>query len=87
MNIFELCQYVFVLCALQHTGDRDEASHRGHQEVWEPQAVRHRRNRDDIAGFVRQGKDVQVVDAKTGQDLTRVTLTQVIMEDANQFIT
>jgi polyhydroxyalkanoate synthesis repressor PhaR len=39
-------------------------------------------NLDDIAGLVRQGKDVQVVDAKTGQDLTRVTLTQVIMEDA-----
>jgi polyhydroxyalkanoate synthesis repressor PhaR len=39
-------------------------------------------NLDDIAGFVRQGKNVQVVDAKTGQDLTRVTLTQVIMEDA-----
>jgi polyhydroxyalkanoate synthesis regulator protein len=39
-------------------------------------------NLDDIAGLVRQGKDVQVVGAKTGQDLTRVTLTQVIMEDA-----
>lgn len=39
-------------------------------------------NLDDIAGFVRQDKDVQVVDAKTGQDLTRVTLTQIIMEDA-----
>jgi polyhydroxyalkanoate synthesis repressor PhaR len=39
-------------------------------------------NLDDIAGLVRQGKDVQVIDAKTGQDLTRVTLTQVIMEDA-----
>ena len=39
-------------------------------------------NLDDIAGFVRQGKVVQVVDAKTGQDLTRLTLTQVIMEDA-----
>lgn len=39
-------------------------------------------NLDDIAGFVREGKDVQVVDAKTGQDLTRVTLTQIITEDA-----
>ncbi len=39
-------------------------------------------NLDDIAGLVRQGKDVQVVDAKTGQDLTRVTLTQIITEDA-----
>jgi polyhydroxyalkanoate synthesis repressor PhaR len=39
-------------------------------------------NLDDIAEFVRAGKEVQVVDAKTGQDLTRVTLTQIITEDA-----
>src|SRR5208337_5421129 len=39
-------------------------------------------NLDDIAEFVRAGKDVQVVDAKTGEDLTRVTLTQIITEDA-----
>jgi polyhydroxyalkanoate synthesis repressor PhaR len=39
-------------------------------------------NLDDIARFVREGKNVQVVDAKTGQDLTRVTLTQIITEDA-----
>jgi polyhydroxyalkanoate synthesis repressor PhaR len=39
-------------------------------------------NLDEIAGFIRAGKDVQVVDAKTGKDLTRVTLTQVITEDA-----
>jgi polyhydroxyalkanoate synthesis repressor PhaR len=39
-------------------------------------------NLDDIAAFLREGKDVKVVDAKTGQDLTRVTLTQIITEDA-----
>jgi polyhydroxyalkanoate synthesis repressor PhaR len=39
-------------------------------------------NLDDIARFVRGGKELQVVDAKTGQDLTRVTLTQIITEDA-----
>ena len=39
-------------------------------------------NLDDIAALVREGKDVKVVDAKTGQDLTRVTLTQIITEDA-----
>ena len=39
-------------------------------------------NLDDIARLIREGKDVQVVDAKTGRDLTRVTLTQVITEDA-----
>lgn len=39
-------------------------------------------NLDDIAAVIREGKDVKVVDAKTGHDLTRVTLTQIITEDA-----
>jgi polyhydroxyalkanoate synthesis repressor PhaR len=39
-------------------------------------------NLDQIAALIRQGRDVRVVDAKTGQDLTRVTLTQIITEDA-----
>jgi polyhydroxyalkanoate synthesis repressor PhaR len=39
-------------------------------------------NLDDLAAMVRAGKDVSVVDAKTGRDLTRVTLTQIITEDA-----
>ena len=39
-------------------------------------------NLDDIAALIREGKNVQVVDAKTGRDLTRVTLTQIITEDA-----
>ncbi len=41
-------------------------------------------NLDDIAGFIRNGREVQVIDAKTGQDLTRVTLTQIITEDAKE---
>jgi polyhydroxyalkanoate synthesis repressor PhaR len=39
-------------------------------------------NLDDLAELVREGKDVRVVDAKTGRDLTRVILTQIITEDA-----
>lgn len=39
-------------------------------------------NLDDLAALVRAGKDVRIVDAKTGRDLTRVTLTQIITEDA-----
>jgi polyhydroxyalkanoate synthesis repressor PhaR len=39
-------------------------------------------NLEDIAALVRNGKDVQVIDANTGEDLTRVTLTQIIVEDA-----
>ncbi len=39
-------------------------------------------NLEDVARLVKEGADVQVVDARTGEDLTRVTLTQIIMEDA-----
>jgi polyhydroxyalkanoate synthesis repressor PhaR len=39
-------------------------------------------NLEEIAALVRNGKDVQVLDAKTGEDLTRVILTQIILEDA-----
>jgi len=39
-------------------------------------------NLDDLAALVREGKEVRVVDAKSGRDLTRVTLTQIITEDA-----
>jgi len=39
-------------------------------------------NLEDLAALVRGGKEVRVVDAKTGHDLTRVTLTQIITEDA-----
>ncbi len=39
-------------------------------------------NLEDLAKMVRNGTDVQVVDATNGEDLTRVTLTQIIVEDA-----
>src|SRR5437588_10017992 len=39
-------------------------------------------NLDDLAEHIRAGREVRVVDAKTGRDLTRVTLTQIITEDA-----
>jgi polyhydroxyalkanoate synthesis repressor PhaR len=41
-------------------------------------------NLDELADLIRRGADIQVVDAKTGQDLTRATLTQIIMEDAKE---
>lgn len=38
-------------------------------------------NLEELAELVRNGNEVQVVDAKSGEDLTRVTLMQVIAED------
>jgi polyhydroxyalkanoate synthesis repressor PhaR len=39
-------------------------------------------NLDEIAELVKQGRDVKVVDAASGEDITRVVLTQIIMDDA-----
>jgi len=41
-------------------------------------------NLPEIAQLVREGAEVQVVDAKSGDDITRVILTQIIHEDARQ---
>ena len=41
-------------------------------------------NLPEIAQLVREGTEVQVVDAKSGEDITRVILTQIIHEDARQ---
>ena len=39
-------------------------------------------NLDEVAQAVRDGVDVQVVDATSGEDITRLVLTQIIVEDA-----
>jgi polyhydroxyalkanoate synthesis repressor PhaR len=39
-------------------------------------------NQDEVAQMLRSGYDVQVVDAATGEDLTRLVLTQIIVEQA-----
>lgn len=39
-------------------------------------------NLEEVAEMVRAGYDVQVVDAATGEDLTRLILTQIIAEHA-----
>jgi polyhydroxyalkanoate synthesis repressor PhaR len=35
---------------------------------------------EDIAGFIRDGRDVQIVDLKSGDDLTRQYLLQIVAE-------
>src|SRR3569833_1238156 len=39
-------------------------------------------NIEDIAQMVREGADVQVIDAANGDDISRQVLAQIIMEDA-----
>jgi polyhydroxyalkanoate synthesis repressor PhaR len=39
-------------------------------------------NQEQVAQLVRDGHDVRVVDAATGEDLTRLILAQIVLEDA-----
>lgn len=39
-------------------------------------------NLDEVARMVQEGDDVKVLDAATGEDLTRLVLTQIIVEHA-----
>jgi polyhydroxyalkanoate synthesis repressor PhaR len=39
-------------------------------------------NLDEVAQMVQEGREVKVLDAATGEDLTRLVLTQIIVEQA-----
>jgi len=39
-------------------------------------------NLEDVALLLQRGTDVQVIDASSGEDITRLILTQIIVEDA-----
>jgi polyhydroxyalkanoate synthesis repressor PhaR len=39
-------------------------------------------NQEQVAQLVRDGCDVRVVDATTGEDLTRLIMAQIVLEDA-----
>ncbi len=39
-------------------------------------------NQDQVAQLVRDGHEVQVVDAASGEDITRLILAQIVLEDA-----
>jgi polyhydroxyalkanoate synthesis repressor PhaR len=39
-------------------------------------------NQEQVAQLVRDGHDVRVVDAATGEDITRLILAQIVLEDA-----
>jgi polyhydroxyalkanoate synthesis repressor PhaR len=39
---------------------------------------------DDVMQGIRQGRHVEVVDAKTGEDVTAFTLTQIILEESRK---
>lgn len=37
---------------------------------------------NQVSDLIREGKDVQVLDAKTGEDVTAFILTQIVLEEA-----
>ena len=53
----------------------------GNRRLYDTNA-KHYVNLDEIAQMIRDGEEIQVVDAKSREDLTRSILTQIIVEDA-----
>lgn len=39
---------------------------------------------DDIAGFIKQGRIIKVIDAKTNADVTAFILTQIVLEQSRE---
>jgi len=39
---------------------------------------------DYVTGIIRQGRPIQVTDAKTGEDVTPAILTQIVLEEARK---
>src|SRR5208282_5733291 len=39
-------------------------------------------NQEQVAQLVREGHDVRVVDAATGEDITRLVMAQIVLDDA-----
>lgn len=81
-----VCQDISWHCAKQHAPEIMKSAgilvkKYGNRRLYDTAGSRYV-NLDDLAAMIRSGKDVRVVDAKTGRDLTRVTLTQIITEDA-----
>jgi polyhydroxyalkanoate synthesis repressor PhaR len=51
----------------------------GNRRLYDTEASRYI-TLEELAETIRKGSDVQVLDAKSGQDLTQATLTQIIVE-------
>ncbi len=77
-----LCQYESVVTQ-RSTGESSPVLIRKYpnRRLYDMDAKRYV-NLVDIAALIRQGREVQVTDARTGEDITRVVLTQIITEDA-----
>jgi len=39
---------------------------------------------NQVAEYIRKGREVAIVDAKTGEDVTAFTLTQIVLEEAKK---
>jgi polyhydroxyalkanoate synthesis repressor PhaR len=51
----------------------------GNRRLYDTEASRYV-TLEEVEGRVRRGEDVEVVDARTGKDLTQTTLAQIILE-------
>jgi polyhydroxyalkanoate synthesis repressor PhaR len=86
-SFFLCCSRIGFFCSAQNFGENDVG------EDTKPLLIKRYASRrlyntetsdyvtlDDIAGFIRSGREVQIIDLKSGDDLTRQYLLQIIAE-------
>lgn len=78
----KLCQYDFVMTQRSTNPDGPVIIRKYPNRRLYDLAAKRYVNLEDIAALIRKGTEIQVVDARTGEDVTRVVLTQIITEDA-----
>jgi polyhydroxyalkanoate synthesis repressor PhaR len=79
----DLCQYIVALHKDRGMGmnaPKIVIRKYGNRRLYDTSTSRYV-NLEELAAMVRNGNEVEVVDAATGEDLTRVTLTQIIAEE------
>jgi polyhydroxyalkanoate synthesis repressor PhaR len=55
----------------------------GNRKLYDPESARYV-TLEDVAGIVAGGREVEVVDQRTGEDLTSLTLAQVLLESVRK---
>ncbi len=82
-SALKLCQYDSVVTQRSTTSPGEPVQIRKYpnRRLYDLAAKRYV-NLEDIAALIRKGLEVRVMDARTGEDVTHVVLTQIITEDA-----
>jgi polyhydroxyalkanoate synthesis repressor PhaR len=84
LDFYDAVRYIPIMREAAEAVGRPRSIRRyGNRKLYDLEAARYV-TLDDIAALVKAGHDVEVVDQRTGEDLTSFTLAQVLLEGLKQ---